>query len=158
MEDLEYKLFARKEEIIEGFNLLAQEIHNTAHEKGWYDKGEKEMDAIRDVVMRVTNEHPGSAELIMDSIVKNLKPYDRSDLEMMCLEHAEISEAVEARRKGNPVSEKIPPFTQDEEETADVVIRILDRMHKNNFNLGGAILAKMAYNKTRPYRHGGKLA
>lgn len=83
---------------------------------------------------------------------------ERNDYEMLALVHAELSEAVEALRIGNPPSEKIPPFSHVEEEFADVIIRLLDQSRKLNFNLGGAILAKMAYNKTRPYRHGNKLA
>jgi|SRR6478752_3293965 len=83
---------------------------------------------------------------------------ERNDFEMIALEHAELSEVVEALRKGNPPSEKTPQFSLAEEECADVIIRMLDRAHKNNYNLGGAILAKMEYNKSRPYRHGNKLA
>jgi NTP pyrophosphatase (non-canonical NTP hydrolase) len=83
---------------------------------------------------------------------------ERNDFEMLALVHAELSEAVEALRKGNPPSEKIPYFSSAEEEFADAIIRLLDQGYKNNWDLGSAILAKMAYNKTRPYRHGGKLA
>jgi NTP pyrophosphatase (non-canonical NTP hydrolase) len=102
---------------------LANEVHETAKEKGWYEK-------------------------------------ERNDFEMLALVHSEISEVVEALRKGNPKSEKLDPiiFSAAEEEMADAVIRILDQCRKNKWNLGAAILAKMAYNKTRPYRHGNKLA
>jgi NTP pyrophosphatase (non-canonical NTP hydrolase) len=65
---------------------------------------------------------------------------------------------MEAYRSGNPESEKIPGFSQMEEELADVVIRLLDFAGGENLNIEGALIAKMAYNEKRPYRHGGKLA
>jgi NTP pyrophosphatase (non-canonical NTP hydrolase) len=82
----------------------------------------------------------------------------RNDFEMIALVHSELGEATEALRNSNPPSEKIPQFSHCEEEFADVIIRLLDQARKNNWNLGGAILAKMEYNKGRKYRHGGKLA
>jgi NTP pyrophosphatase (non-canonical NTP hydrolase) len=72
--------------------------------------------------------------------------------------HSELSEALEAVRIGNPRSGKIgPDFDQFTEELADCVIRIFDECHQEGKDIGGAILAKMAYNRTRPHRHGGKL-
>lgn len=81
---------------------------------------------------------------------------DRSLSEQIALQHSELSEVLEADRAGNPQSEKIPEFTQVEEEYADLIIRVLDTAKKRGFRLSGAILAKMAYNKTRPYKHGKK--
>ena len=78
--------------------------------------------------------------------------------ECICLMHSELSEALEGYRLGNPMSEKIAPFSQIEEELADVIIRILDYAEANSFEIEKALRAKMAYNETRPYRHGGKLA
>lgn len=43
-------------------------------------------------------------------------------------------------------------------ELADAVIRIADYCGKHGYDLQTAIKTKMAYNETRPYRHGGKLA
>jgi hypothetical protein len=42
-------------------------------------------------------------------------------------------------------------------EIADAVIRILDFVEANGINLELALLLKMKYNETRPFRHGGKL-
>ena len=75
---------------------------------------------------------------------------------IIALMHSELSEALEALRKGNPESEKIPGFSQVEEELADVVIRIMDYSQAKGLNLGGAILEKAQYNTGREYKHGGK--
>jgi len=82
----------------------------------------------------------------------------RGDLECMMLVVTEIGEAGEAFRDGNPMSGKIVPFSCEEEELADVLIRIFDLCEHRGFELGKALVAKMAYNKTRPFRHGGKKA
>lgn len=76
--------------------------------------------------------------------------------EPLLLMHTEISEAVEALRAGNPESKKIPGHSHVAEELADVVIRVLDYCGKHNINIGAAITAKHEYNRSRPYRHGGK--
>ena len=70
------------------------------------------------------------------------------------LMHSELSEALESERMGNPESTKIPGFSNTEEEFADEIIRIMDYGGKHALNIAGAIFAKMAYNATRPYRHG----
>ena len=76
--------------------------------------------------------------------------------EPLLLMHTEISEAVEALRAGNPESKKIPGHSHVAEELADAVIRVLDYCGKHNINIGAAITAKHDYNRSRPYRHGGK--
>jgi NTP pyrophosphatase (non-canonical NTP hydrolase) len=77
-----------------------------------------------------------------------------NDGERMALIHAEISEALEALRDGNPSSNKIIEFTNLEEELADAVIRIMDYAFGKDLDIAGAILAKIEYNQSREYMHG----
>jgi len=78
--------------------------------------------------------------------------------EVLMLMVTELAEAMEAYRSGNSESEKIPGFSQMEEELADVVIRLLDFAGGEDLDIEGALIAKMLYNEKRPYRHGGKIA
>lgn len=80
---------------------------------------------------------------------------ERNDGEMIALMHSELSEMLEALRK-NPdgASEKIPEFTEVEEEAADLVIRLMDFGHARGLRIAQAILAKQDYNDGRPYKHG----
>lgn len=94
-------------------NQLVKEAHDTAIEKGWWEK-------------------------------------DRNNYELIALMHSELSEALEAYRKGDEAH--VP------EELADVLIRIFDLCGARGYDLERAVLRKMEFNKTRPYRHGGKLA
>ena len=77
-----------------------------------------------------------------------------NDGERMALIHAEISEALEALRDGNPSSNKIMEFINLEEELADAVIRIMDYAFGKDLDIAGAILAKLEYNKSREFMHG----
>lgn len=72
----------------------------------------------------------------------------RTDGECIALMHAELSEALEALRVHDA------HFVV--EELADCCIRIFDYCGAKNLDLGEAIEKKMAYNKVRPYKHGGK--
>ena len=105
-----------------GMNQLAQRIHQTAVDHGWWEA-------------------------------------DRNVGEMLALMHSELSEALEEWRQGKPdvyfVEGKPEGFAV---ELADCIIRILDTLHSRGADVQGIVLAKMAYNDTRPYRHGGKRA
>lgn len=81
---------------------------------------------------------------------------ERNDGEMIALMHSELSEALEALRHGNQPDSHIPAFTGVEAEMADVIIRIMDFGEARGHRIAEAIEAKIAYNKTRPHKHGGK--
>jgi NTP pyrophosphatase (non-canonical NTP hydrolase) len=75
--------------------------------------------------------------------------------ERIALMHSELSEALEYYRKGNGPSDHIS-FTGVEEEFADVIIRIMDTAQEFGLDVASAILAKMEFNDSRPYKNGGK--
>lgn len=80
--------------------------------------------------------------------------------EMMMLMVSEIGEMMEAWRKRAPggeikPSEKIPEFSLLEEEAADLAIRLGDFCQYHGIRLEDAISAKMGFNRTRGWRHGG---
>ena len=79
---------------------------------------------------------------------------DRNDGEAIALMHEELSEALWALRHGNPADEKLPAFTNLEVELADAIIRIMDYGKGRGLRVAEALVAKMAYNATRPYKHG----
>lgn len=96
---------------------------------------------------------------------------ERSFGEQIALMHSELSEALEEHRNDHAPDELyfsgkgyIAPQPTEcckkpegiPIELADVVIRIFDTCGKYGIDLEKAILEKMAYNKTRPYKHGGK--
>lgn len=81
---------------------------------------------------------------------------EHEDGTRLALIHCEISEALQALRDGNRADKHCPDFSSLEIELADVVIRIMDYAGLQNLDIAGAIIAKMHYNETRPYKHGGK--
>jgi len=118
-------------------NEWASDVYNLACEKGWHSD--------RDLPL---------AKDRLGSFFMNL--------------HCEISEAWEAFRDGKlmgpcdkadaMIAAGLHPLNCLEEELADVVIRVFDMAKAFNIDIERAIEIKHAYNKTRSYRHGGKLA
>ena len=128
------------------FNELTKEIHKNAVEHGWWDE-------------------------------------PRTFGEIVALCHSELSEALEEYRNGQPMKyyrpcgighivcnkegrrfiseDGICEYMKDKPEgiaveMADCIIRILDWAGKEGLDMDAIIREKMDYNKTRPYRHGGK--
>ncbi len=74
---------------------------------------------------------------------------DRNVGEMLCLVHSEVSEAMEGHRKGR-ADDKLPHRPMIEVELADVLIRIFDLAGAMGLDLGGAVVEKAMFNRTRP--------
>ena len=83
----------------------------------------------------------------------------RTFLECIALIHSELSEAVECYRK-NGLQIPGETLTKDDlsVELADTLIRIFDMCQYYGIDLERALEYKMEFNKSRPYRHGGKKA
>ena len=85
---------------------------------------------------------------------------ERSFGEIVALCHSELSEALEAYRSGLPMK-----YVQNDTgkpdgiavEMIDCIIRILDWCGKEGVDVDAILAEKHEYNKTRPYRHGGKV-
>lgn len=110
---------------------LATRAHNNARQKGFHDDGLTDEQFME----RHTN-----------------------------LLHEEVSELFSAVRQGHLFSPcdkapkmvdiGLPSLNCAEEELADIIIRCLDQSQRLGLDIERAVLAKMAYNETRPYRHG----
>ena len=93
-------------------------VHKTATDAGWY----------RD---------PATGDVV-----------ERNFGEVVALMHSELSEALEADRKGL-MDDKLPHRPGQEVEFADCVIRIMDTCEARGYDLAGAIIEKNRFNKER---------
>lgn len=95
---------------------------------------------------------------------------DRRPAEGLALLHSEVSEWLEALRSwGTEDATAVRPRGNDGElsgplpkpegagsEAADVLIRLLDECDRQGIDLEWEYARKIAYNRTRGYRHGGR--
>lgn len=112
-------------------------------------------------------------EVHSNAVIHGWWEEDRSFGELIALCHSELSEALEEYRNGKRPEQKYYKSTDGTvwienltktlkpegvpSELADTVIRIMDMCGYYGIDLETAIVEKMEYNKTRPYKHGGKV-
>ena len=141
------------------FNDMQEQTYETAKQKGWWD-----VDDINEEAVGIAYRHVLlSSELEEARTGKTLIPpgWGRGDAtereqyiaQKVALVHSELSEGLVDLEKP---SAKLPGFTAMEEEMADAIIRMMDMSEHFDWDLAGAILAKMKYNQGRPKMHGGK--
>lgn len=88
---------------------------------------------------------------------------ERNFGEVVSLFHSELSEALEEWRNGHAFEEIYYRESDGKPEgiaveLADVFIRIAESCEHRGIPLERALQEKLAFNRTRPYRHGGKIA
>lgn len=120
--------------VVRGIPALMERAHQTAKQKGWWK----------------FDDH--------GNVIASARNFG----EMIALMHSELSECLEEWRKPNNGTFATYVINGKPEgipiEFADLLIRVFDNCEAYGINLEAAILQKMEYNETRPYRHGNKLA
>ena len=111
-------LTAQEARAVDGLRAAMELSHATASNAGWY----------RDPATK--------------------QPIERNFGEVVALMHSELSESLEAHRKGL-ASDKFPDRTGIEEEFVDCIIRILDTAAALNLDIPGMFVRKNRYNVTR---------
>ena len=143
--------------------VIMSECWQTAEDHGWHDVDEMKKQKINKLLEMIGTEHSiTEATQLLAELIPS-----RTIAEEIALLHSEASEALEEHRNGKPLLYHEGFDSEEQEltsvkpegiasEYADILIRIFDTCTDRNIPLLEALHWKMAYNKTRPYRHGGK--
>lgn len=110
-------------------NDLAQEIHDRARSKGFYDRETLDTDEASEGIVP------------SNPVVNPSMPSEK-----VALMHEECSELLRALREGDGRGEAL--------ECADIIIRVLDFCAWRGIDIDSAIAEKMKTNMDRPYLHG----
>jgi NTP pyrophosphatase (non-canonical NTP hydrolase) len=129
-------------------NKLAKEVHQNAVEHGWWEQERH----IGSLLMLMVSELSEALEEYRNGYFP-AEVYYSCGLKIDDFINKCPEKGLDACRNtcGNGKPEGIPV------ELADCIIRILDYCGKENIDIDEAIRIKHEYNKTRPYRHGGKV-
>ena len=130
-------------------NALAKEIHENAVDKGWWDG----VVSFPEQMMMVVTE---AAEAIEEYRHGRPDMYYKQNIDGI----GEITRHVSPTATTGLGDTKFPDGAKPEGvtvEVADCIIRLLDICAGRGMDIDAAMKAKMAYNRTRDYRHGGKL-
>ena len=124
---------------IHPITILAQRCHQAALDNGWWDARIKLMGIAKEAGL----------EKEMKALVM-----------IAChgLICSEAGEAMDNIREGWAPDDKLPDVSGEEAETADIIIRALDRAGLAGWDIGATIERKLEVNRKRGVRHGGKLA
>ena len=139
---------------------IAGEIHENAVEHGWWDE-DPALSALLVAVGQKLRTHPGLGTTTTSvlQMIKDAWP-QRNVGELLMLVVCELAEAFEEYRVGNfdEVREEDGKPEGGPVEVTDAMIRLLDIAKQRKWRIGATMRTKHQYNKTRLYRHGGKLA
>lgn len=148
-------------------NELCTAAHANSRAKGFYEEEEDIINRIEDI------EAPGKNSWEYHDAkrqVENIR--QMMTAKRLALIHAEVSEALEADRKGRYAKVPVDRLNSNnsdssfcsaysdwikgsfEEELADIIIRVADLAGWKGIDLESHVKAKMRYNSMREYKHG----
>lgn len=133
-----------------GLNHLVADAHGTATQKGWHGRHQ----ALLRFIMTATEDADPDlgVEMTHDANASRIGA-------LVALIQSEASEALEAyRERGLEAWEREDGKPEGfEAELADIVIRIADLCGEFKLDLNSAVMRKLRFNKSRPFRHGNKV-
>lgn len=112
--------------VIEGIDKLVEVAHANSSNAGWWNCPDTGEDLLS---------NPSYAKYVLAT--------------KMMLMVSETSEAMEGIRKDLP-DDKLPQYSMEGCELADIIIRVADYAGKRNIPLGQIIVDKMSFNVVRP--------
>lgn len=135
-------------------NILRNICHKMAVEKGWWDTPISTLIDELKIYNDLEDEFV-MADVQVDEVelLETLTVTKKAS--SIALMHSELSECLEAIRKDLP-SDHLTGRSMEEEELADVIIRIMDYCGRYNIDIGEVMIEKIAFNAGRSRRHGGK--
>ena len=126
-------------------NGLAQMCHRISSEHGFHE----DHTTLEEVIQDANNLTLGKKTRLLGWFEATT---EQAEIARM---HSELSEWLESVRKDPfKADSHLPEFNNVVIEAADTIIRIFDTCAKRNYPIGQALLAKMTYNNSRPYKHG----
>ena len=115
---------------LDAFQSLSEEIAKWAHEKGFWPEY-------------------GIATLTTETRTALINMEKTQKIMLVVTELAELTEGLRKKADSSTAG-----FTNEEEEVADAIIRLLDYAGHYRLRIGEALSAKMIRNEGRPYQHG----
>lgn len=139
-------------------NTLAERINKTSTAHGFWPTDRDDALSAFERIVRQTNGLPGATARDAVLVHRYIKAQSVRNMgEMLMLAVSELAEGLEEHRHGRPVhyidNGKPEGLAV---ELADCIIRCLDTMHSLGVDIDAIVEEKMAYNDTRPYKHGRK--
>lgn len=131
-------------------NEFAKEVHDNACSKGWWDEPRTFGEIIslcHSELSEALEEYRAGRPMVWYACTEANKkrtcnPRDAYD----CIMYGAEKDCTYRDKKPEGIAV----------ELADCIIRILDYLGKEGVDVEAVLAEKHAYNKTRPYRHGGK--